>query len=95
MTSLRYYLAPSNRVIIGVQRSISLCMKRVTSAGLMVRFQRVLLDVALHLRQFQGVDDLAVGAFDDVGSEPSRCPKVVAARTCSPTVDHVSMPTFT
>src|SRR5262245_22887154 len=32
---LRRYFAPTNRVIIGVQRSISLCMKRVTSAGLM------------------------------------------------------------
>src|SRR5262249_2165835 len=32
---LRRYRAPTNRVIIGVQRSISLCMKRVTSAGLM------------------------------------------------------------
>src|SRR5262245_35812024 len=31
----RRYFAPTNRVIIGVQRSISLCMKRVTSAGLM------------------------------------------------------------
>src|SRR5262249_61558305 len=32
---LRRYFAPTNRVIIGVQRSISLCMKRVTSFGLM------------------------------------------------------------
>src|SRR5262249_1063806 len=43
-------------------------------------FERVLLDVALHLRPLQGVDDLAVGAFDDVGSEPGRSRERIPCR---------------
>src|SRR5262245_16434664 len=94
-------------------------------------FDRVLLDLTLHLLPLQGLDNLAVGARDNVGRKPGRsrqripgrddeigmaefaqcrhiqalreprCPEVVAsatsrpARTCSATIDQVSMPTFT
>src|SRR5262245_34513818 len=36
------------------------------------RLDRVLLDVALHLRPLQGIDDLAVRALDDLRSKPGR-----------------------
>src|SRR5262249_37302366 len=35
-------------------------------------FDRVLLDLALHLRPLQGLDDLAVGALHDVERKPRR-----------------------
>src|SRR5262245_62716989 len=43
-------------------------------------FDRVLFDLALDLRPLQGVDDLAVGALDDVGRKPRRSRKRIPGR---------------
>src|SRR5262245_3608993 len=43
-------------------------------------FDRVLLDLALHLRPLQGLDNLAVGARDDVGSKPGRSRQRIPGR---------------
>jgi len=60
-------------LIIGVQRSISLCMKRVKlGRGHGRSLDRILLNLPLHLRPIHGLDDFVIDAIDHVRRKPRR-----------------------